>query len=105
VTDACSDLRASAKALKSLESPMAGTQDATEDVGEVGAAASGGGEVAAAGVVVDWEEDPRDRDTRLSRALSPRAAGQRLRNSYPPSVFSGEVFLRRRLREYREMGD
>jgi hypothetical protein len=74
---------------------MAGTQDATEDVGEV----------AAAGVVVDWEEDPRDRDTRLSRALSPRAAGQRLRNSYPPSVFSGEVFLRRRLREYREMGD
>jgi hypothetical protein len=104
-TDACSDLRASAKALKSLESPMAGTQDAIEDVGEVGAAAGGGGEVVAAGVVVDWEEDHRDRDSRLSRALSPRAAGPRLRNSYPSSVFSGEVFLRRRLREYREMGD
>jgi hypothetical protein len=77
---------------------MAGTQDATEDVGEVGAAAVGG-EVVAAGVVVGWEEDRRDRDTRLSRALGPRAAGPRLRNSYPPSVFSGEVFLRRRLRE------
>jgi len=87
-TDACSDLRASAKALKSLESPMAGTQDATEDVGDVGAAA---------GVVVDWEEDRRDRDTRLSRALTPRAAGPRLRNSYPLSVFSGEVILSRRL--------
>jgi hypothetical protein len=105
VTDACSDLRASAKALKSLESPMAGTQDTTEDVGEVGAAAGGGGEVVAAGVVVEWEEDRRDRDTRLSRALSPRVAGPWLRSSYPPSVFSGEVFLRRRLREYREMGD
>ena len=61
-TDACSDLRASAKALKSLESPMAGTQDTTEDVGEVGAAAGGGGEVVAAGVVVEWEEDRRDRE-------------------------------------------
>jgi hypothetical protein len=54
---------------------------------------------------VEWEEDRRDRDTRLSRALSPRVAGPWLRSSYPPSVFSGEVFLRRRLREYREMGD
>ena len=104
-TDACSDLRASAKAFKSLESPMDGTQDATEDVGEVGAAAGGGGEVVTAGVVVDWEEDRRDSDTRFSRALSPRAVGPRLHSLYLPSIFSGEVFLHHRLREYREMGD
>jgi hypothetical protein len=96
-TDACSDLRASAKALKSLESPMAGTQDATEDVGEVGAAARGGGEVVAAGVVVDWEEDRRDRDTRLSRALSleqlDRGYVTRIRRPSSPARYSSAVGL------------
>jgi hypothetical protein len=40
-------------------------------------AAAGGGKVAAGG----GDEDRRDRDTRLSRAMYPRVAGPRLRNS------------------------
>jgi hypothetical protein len=60
---------------------MAGPHDATEGEREVGAVAGVGDEEVAAVVEVDRAEDRLDRDTRLSRALSPRAAGPRLRSS------------------------
>jgi len=77
-TVAYSDLMTSASdstvALRSLWSPMAAEHDAAEnDIGDGGAAA--GGEVEREG------EDRRDRDTRLSRAFTPRVAGPRLRSS------------------------
>ena len=52
------------------------------EAGEGGAAAVSGGGGAAAGGEVELEgEDRRDRDTRLSRAFTPRVAGPRLRSS------------------------
>ncbi|KAG8061051.1 hypothetical protein GUJ93_ZPchr0003g16449 [Zizania palustris] len=71
---------------------MAAAQDAVDDdVGE-GGAAYGGGKGERRG------EEALDHDTRLSRASSPRDAGQWLRSSYPWSVVSDEVIpLCRRL--------
>jgi len=63
---------------------MAAVQENAEDAeaGEGGAAArSGDGGAATAGEMEREGEDRRDRDTRLSRAFTPRVAGPRLRSS------------------------
>jgi hypothetical protein len=61
---------ASTEALRSLASPMSAAPDATDDAEDDDGA-----------VVVDWGEDRRDRDTKLSRVLNPLTIGPRLRSS------------------------
>jgi hypothetical protein len=53
-----------------LASPMSAAPDATDDAEDDDGA-----------VVVDWGEDRRDRDTKLSRVLNPLTIGPRLRSS------------------------
>jgi hypothetical protein len=81
---ACSVLRVLVRilavSLRSLTSSMLVAHDATDVDEDVGGTDGGG--VAATCGEVGWEgEDCRGRDTRLSRALSPRVAGPWLRSS------------------------
>jgi hypothetical protein len=61
---------ASTEALRSLALPMSAAPDLTDDTEDADGA-----------VVVYCGEDRRDRDTKLSRVLSPLMAGPRLRSS------------------------